>query len=262
MTEENKNKSPYMDQPGKPDVASAADSVELLQELQPADAVEITTATPIETEETIKSQPSIQIAYQELDEAGLKRLKGKVEAALFVTGKALSLSEIGEIVEAHQDNVETALIELMNDYAFREDTALEIDDTDGYILQVREECADVVHKMMPLEISAAELRTLSAIAIKAPILQSDLVELRGASAYEHIAELYKHKLISKRREGRSYVLNVTKHFYEYFKLVGDKKDLAALVSQVGREENTRAAADHLDADTPDADYAPEPVEAE
>lgn len=165
----------------------------------------------------------------------MQRMKGRIEAALFVTGKALRLEEVAELVEAPVEEVELALIELMSDFAFREGSALEIDDTDGYILQVKEDYGDIVSKMMPLELTAAELRTLSAIAIKAPIIQSDLIELRGSSAYEHIPELLKRKLISKRREGRSYILNVTKHFHEYFKLLGDKKELESLVTQVGRE---------------------------
>ena len=163
-------------------------------------------------------------------------LKGRLEAVLFITHRALSLHDIAEVVQAPVEDVELAMIELMGDFSFREGSALEIDDTDGYILQVREEYGDIVNKMMPLELSAAEIRTLSAIALKAPLLQSDLIEWRGASAYDHIANLLKHKLISKRRDGRSYQLNVTKHFYEYFKLMGDKKELNSLVQLIGKEE--------------------------
>ncbi len=183
-------------------------------------------------------------------------LKGKIEAALFITGKALSLAEIAEIVETDPERVEEALGELIQDYAFREDSAMEVDDTDGYILQVREEYSDVVNKMMPLEISAAELRTLSAIAIKAPILQSDLIEVRGSTAYDHIANLLKRKLISKRREGRSYVLNVTRNFYEYFKLMGDKKELQELVAQLGAEQQGTSREDESFEASSEAAFVP------
>jgi len=162
-------------------------------------------------------------------------LKGRVEAVMFLTGKALSVQDIGEILGSPYEETETALMELMGDYNFREESSLEIDDTDGYILQVKEEYSDIVHKMMPLEMSAAELRTLSAIAIKSPVLQSDLIEWRGSVAYDHIANLLKRKLITKRREGRSYILNVTRSFHEYFKLTADKKDLAHLVKLIGKE---------------------------
>lgn len=170
-------------------------------------------------------------------------LKGRIEAVLFLTGKALSLAEIVELVEAPYEETELALVELMGDYNFRDGSALEVDDTDGYILQVKEEYGDIVNKMMPLEMSAAELRTLSAIAIKAPVLQSDLIEWRGSVAYEHIAQLLQRKLITKRREGRSYILNVTRNFHEYFKLTADKKDLASLVKLIGKEESGKKTSE-------------------
>lgn len=182
-------------------------------------------------------------------------LKGRVEAVLFMTGKALTLHDIAQMIDAPYEETEFALMELMGDYNFREESSLEIDDTDGYILHVKEAYGDIVNKMMPLEMSAAELRTLSAIAIKAPVLQSDLIEWRGATAYDHIANLLKRKLITKRREGRSYILNVTRNFHEYFKLTADKKDLAHLVKLIGKEEKTepnipdieRHAGDYEDA---------------
>ncbi len=179
-------------------------------------------------------------APQKLDESHLnlppgQTLKGRVEAVLFLTGKALSVQDIAAMLESPYEETENALVELMGDYNFREESSLEIDDTDGYILQVKEEYSDIVHKMMPLEMTAAELRTLSAIAIKAPVLQSDLIEWRGSVAYDHIAHLLKRKLITKRREGRSYILNVTRSFHEYFKLTADKKDLAHLVKLIGKE---------------------------
>lgn len=188
-------------------------------------------------------------------------LKGRIEAVLFMTGKALTLHEIAQMIDAPYEETEFALMELMGDYNFREGCSLEIDDTDGYILQVKEDYGDMVNKMMPLEMSAAELRTLSAIAIKSPVLQSDLIEWRGSVAYDHIANLLKRKLISKRREGRSYILNVTKNFHEYFKLTADKKDLAHLVKLIGKENRGEdTTPDMPEAYTgPYEDAAPEDV---
>ena len=56
---------------------------------------------------------------------------------------------------------------LMADYAHRE-TALEIrQDDDGYSLQLRADLAELVHILIPLNLSAATLRTLAAVALKA-----------------------------------------------------------------------------------------------
>ena len=156
--------------------------------------------------------------------------KGKIEAILFLTGKALSIGEIAEKLHESQEVIEEALLELINDYACRDDSAMEIDDTDGYILQVKETYMDVVNTMVPIELSIAALRTLSAIALHGPILQSNLIEARGASAYDHIKELSQHLLISKKRQDRSYMLKVTPKFHEYFKLTGDKNELKELLT--------------------------------
>lgn len=157
-------------------------------------------------------------------------LKGQIEAALFVTNRPLCIAELAEQLRSDPLSVEEALLDLMNDYAFRPDTALEIgDDTDGYILQVRQEFQPVAHAMMPMELPASSLRILSAIAIKGPILQSDLVETQGGAVYDAVPELLQRGLISKNRVGRSYRLNVTQKFNEYFKLLGDKQELRTMV---------------------------------
>ncbi len=164
-------------------------------------------------------------------------LKGKIEAILFLTGRALDIREIAEKLNESVDDIEEALLELINDYACRDDSALEIDDAEGYILQVKEDYGSVVNKMVPVELSTAALRTLSAIALHGPLLQSALIEVRGASAYDHIKELLQHRLISKRKKDRSYLLNVTPKFHEYFKLTGDKDELKAMIQNLSEPED-------------------------
>ena len=122
-----------------------------------------------------------------LDEEQMTQLKSKIEAVLFVTAKAMKIKEIAEILNQDEMNVESALLDLMFDYSSREG-ALEIDDEDGYILQVRQEHLDIVEKLCPVELKPATLKTLTVIALKEPIRQSYLKELRGANAYEHVAE--------------------------------------------------------------------------
>ena len=118
----------------------------------------------------------------------LQLLKSKIEAVLFTTAKALQAKEIAEILGTEVEETENALLELIMDYSSREG-ALEIDDEDGYILQVRQEHLDIVEKLCPVELKPAVLKTLTVIALKEPIRQSYLKELRGANAYEHVAEL-------------------------------------------------------------------------
>lgn len=169
-------------------------------------------------------------------------LKGKIEAVLFLTGHALSIPEIAEKLNADPDRVEEALLELIQDYSCREEGALEIDDADGYILQIKDDYSAVVNKMVPVELSTAALRTLSVVAIHGPLLQSDLIEARGSAAYDHIKELLQYKLVSKRRKDRSYMLNVTPTFHEYFKLNGDKEELKTIVERLSEAEKVNVSA--------------------
>ena len=122
------------------------------------------------------------------------------------------------------------MLDLIMDYSSRSG-ALEIDDENGYILQVKEEHMDIVEKLCPVELKPGVLRTLSVIALKEPIRQTDLKELRGSNAYEHVQELLEKGLISRTRDknGRSYNLKTTPKFAEYFKLKGDTRSLAKLL---------------------------------
>lgn len=160
----------------------------------------------------------------------IENLKSKIEAVLFTTAKALKLKEIAEILGSETDETEEALLELIMDYASR-DGALEIDDEDGYILQVKMEHMDIVEKLCPVELKPAVLKTLTVIALKEPIRQSYLKDLRGSTAYDHIPELVEKGLISKTKDknGRSFNLRTTQKFNEYFKLKGDAKALARIL---------------------------------
>ena len=161
----------------------------------------------------------------------MEQLKSRIEAVLFTTAQALSVHDIAEILEEDNDEVvEEALLELIMDYSSR-DGALEIDDENGYILQVKEEHMDIVEKLCPVELKPAVLRTLSVIALKEPIRQKKLKELRGSNAYEQDQKLDEKGLISKTKDknGRSYNLKTTPKFAEYFKLKGDTRALAKIL---------------------------------
>lgn len=157
-------------------------------------------------------------------------LKSRIEAVLFVIGKAATTDEIAEILKEDPTNVEAELLDLIMDYSARE-SALEIDDENGYIIQVREEYRDIVEKLVPVELKPAILKTLTIIALKEPLRQTLLKDLRGAVAYDHIGELLEKGLVSRKRDknGRSYVLKTTPKFAEYFKLKGDTKALAKIL---------------------------------
>ena len=151
-------------------------------------------------------------------------LPARVEAILYLKGRPLGLAELAEIAGIDRDQAEMALITLMTDYAHR-DTALEIrQEGQRYSLQLRDSLGDLVQSLLPVDLSTAALRTLATIALKKRILQSELVELRGSGAYDHIKELLAQEFIERRRqsEGRSYWLSLSEKFHRTFSVSADE----------------------------------------
>ncbi|GAA6621280.1 SMC-Scp complex subunit ScpB [Scytonema sp. NUACC26] len=144
----------------------------------------------------------------------------KIEAILYLKGKPLSISELSEYAACDRATVEEGIIDLIDEYA-RRDSALEIVETsDGYSLQLRSDFHDLVQTLIPVELGVGALRTLAAIALHSPILQSDLINLRGSGAYQQVQELVELGFVKKRRdsESRSYSLQVTSKFHQYFQI--------------------------------------------
>ncbi len=148
------------------------------------------------------------------------RLATTIEAILYLKGQPLSITEIAQWANCDSDEAESALIELMSNYAYR-DSALEVVETpQGYSLQLRSSFDHLMDNLIPAELGTGNLRTLAAIALKNPILQTDLIELRGSSAYQQVQELVELGFVRKRRQenGRSYWLEVTDKFHQYFEI--------------------------------------------
>lgn len=148
------------------------------------------------------------------------KLATQIEAILYLKGHPLTLVEIAEWADCDRDSAEEAMIELMADYAHR-DSALEVIETPkGYSLQLRPAFENLLQNLVPAELSRGTLRTLAAIALKNPVLQTEVIELRGSSAYGQVQELVQFGFVRKRRQvdGRSYWLELTNKFHQYFEI--------------------------------------------
>ena len=152
-------------------------------------------------------------------------MPARIEAVLYLKGKPLTSIEISEILDEKQSSIDEALFALAAGYSQR-DTALEINHKNGkYSLQLRKGLGELVQNLLPVEISGATLRTLATIALKKRILQSDLVELRGSGAYEHIKELVQMNFVERKRqrEGRSFWLTLSEKFHQTFTVIPEIK---------------------------------------
>lgn len=162
-------------------------------------------------------------------------LATKIEAILYLKGQPLSIALLAEYAQCDRREAEEGLIELINDYAHR-DSALEVVETPvGYSLQLRSGFQDLVQSLIPVELGVGALRTLAAIALKNPITQSELVNVRGSGAYQHVQELVELGFVRKRRQAdcRSSWLDVTDKFHQYFQV--EQLSQVILGSQNDRE---------------------------
>ena len=163
-------------------------------------------------------------------------LKAQVEAVLFITDTPLKTGALAKMLNASYDDVQSALVQLIQEYEDR-NGGLEIGTDDGYIIQVKTQYLNIVTDMMPLELNPGPMRTLSAIALKEPVLQSEVIDMRGSGAYDHINELVEQELITKKPHGLSYILRTTKKFQQYFRMTPD----ASKIREKLQEEATKRA---------------------
>ena len=144
----------------------------------------------------------------------------KIEAILYLKGKPMSIGEIADCAKCDRATAEEGIIELVDEYA-RRDSALEVVETpQGYSLQLRSDFNELVQTLIPVELGVGALRTLAAIALNSPMLQSDLINVRGSGAYQHVPELVEQGFVRKKRSGdsRSFSLQVTPKFHLYFQI--------------------------------------------
>jgi segregation and condensation protein B len=141
-----------------------------------------------------------------------------IEAALFMSGRELSLSELKKLTGiASAGHVKTMVQELIEEYK-KSGSALEIfEANDAYLMRVREEyLASARQFAQESEISKAALRTLSYIARHNGILKSEVVKRIGPIIYDDVRELVERGFIFQRKFGRSSRLFLTDKFRAYF----------------------------------------------
>ncbi len=152
-----------------------------------------------------------------------------LEAALYVSGRALTLEELGDIIGKSQSTAQKLLDNLSFEYNQKEG-ALEVIvlPKDRYVMQLKPELTPRVGKLIPGGLlSFATLQTLVFIALRQPIIQSELVAQRGTHSYDHIRDLVDKKFVDAVPEGRSKLLTTTKLFADYFGLDSDRVRLKA-----------------------------------
>lgn len=145
--------------------------------------------------------------------------KRLVEAALYISGRPLTINEIQQATQIPTlKKVRDCIQQLAEEYEEREG-ALEIVRLphQRFVLQMKPELTEDVSHLAPQGLLAlGELKTLIYIALSQPILQSDVVIYRGSHSYKHIKNLEAHGFIEATPSGRTKELATTEMFADYF----------------------------------------------
>ncbi len=154
----------------------------------------------------------------------MKEIKNKIEAILFTTGRFMNVEEIAKLCGVGSIGiVRDALKELIEDYV-KKDSSLEIlEEVGRFKLNIRKKYGYLTTNLLnDAELDRPTQETLSIIAYKQPILQCDIIKIRGSSAYDHIKILKDEEFITSERYGRSRLLKLAPKFYDYFDVVEDQ----------------------------------------
>ncbi len=157
-------------------------------------------------------------SLEELDAERDNENTKKVEAALFISGRYLSLQELVALTDVNPLLLKKILEDLTDKYKTSGISVIQQDNL--WKMDVSEEYTWMVNKLATgnSEFSKAEQETLAIIAYKQPMKQSVLVKIRGNKSYDHIKKFVEMGLINKKKMGHTAELTVSESFYEYFHL--------------------------------------------
>ncbi len=170
--------------------------------------------------------------------------KETIEASFFAAGRALDIQTLAKIIDKPKKQVDPIVQSLIKEYKERECGIEIIDLGDRYVMQVKPQYTDLVRPLAPKEVGAPMLRTLSMIAYHQPVIQSELVDMRGNAAYDHIRELKERGFITAVPNGRTKLLQTTPMFADYFELESnDPESIKKKIVDLSRKQGGQSGLD-------------------
>jgi segregation and condensation protein B len=167
-----------------------------------------------------------------------------MEAGLYVSGRPLDLKTLASVTGTRSKKRVRKLAKTLAENYKNRKTALEILELEGdrFVMQLKAEYTGKVRKLStrPL-LSAGPLKTLSYIAFRQPILQTQVVEVRGHHSYGHLKQLEDMELINREGVGKKKVIKTTQFFADFFGLSQElrtmKRQLKILFKEVEKPED-------------------------
>ncbi len=141
--------------------------------------------------------------------------KRLIEAALFVAAKPLSLADLYQVLKIPKSRIKKIIDEMKGNYG---EHGLRIVEASGlYEMKIDSSFEEHVSHLAPhKDFPKAVLQTLSLIAYKNPVKQSNIVSVRGNRAYDHLKELEAKGFIRREESGHTNIVHITRKFLDYF----------------------------------------------
>lgn len=181
---------------------------------------------------------------KELDEEREVENIKKIEAALFLSARYLSLKELVLLTDINPLMLKELIEDLIKKYS-NENSAIEIIKKENmWKMDVRQEYTPMVNKLATgtSEFTKAEQETLAVIAYKQPVKQSVIIKIRGNKAYGHIKNFIQIGLVQAKKVGHTNELKLSDDFFDYFHLqnreaILDNPDKSADLSDLQKNDN-------------------------
>lgn len=149
-----------------------------------------------------------------------------IESLLFVSGEALNIKEIAEIIECSHEYTNDLLQELRDKYDEEERGILLININNDYMLVTKSQNSDYIQRLLKTNsrqaLSRAALETLAIIVYRQPITRIEIDEVRGVKSDKAVQTLLEKNLIKesgrKKVPGRPIMYVTTDEFLKYFGL--------------------------------------------
>jgi segregation and condensation protein B len=184
------------------------------------------------------SKESIEEIDKSIEEENIK----KVEAALFIAGKFLSVQELVALTDVNPILLKKILEDLSDSY---KDAGIEIVNKNNlWKMDVSQDYIWMVNKLASgtSEFTKAEQETLALIAYKQPMKQSIVVKIRGNKAYDHIKGFVERGLINKKKMGHTAELTLNDNFFDYFSLTGSGEENSFEIRELASKEDIKSNA--------------------
>ncbi|MEK6940649.1 MAG: SMC-Scp complex subunit ScpB [Nanoarchaeota archaeon] len=147
--------------------------------------------------------------------------KNKVEAILFTTGRFMDVEEISKLCGIGSVGyVKEVLNKLIKEFNDRPGSLMVQQENGRFKLALKKEFNYLTANLLSeTELDGPTMKTLALIAYKQPVMQSEIVEMRGSGAYDHIKSLKENDFIVSDRKGRTKLIKLSPKFYDYFDII-------------------------------------------